>query len=313
MKNLVWILVFSLFAWTACEEMEVDPTLDDPAAAMAKGKPVAGNYFISSDWDGNVLSFTVDQSMAQAASHILIQIIDCEGNYIDHVVSSSIPIDFTTGNGTGCFFDNEGAFFKFDALDMYEADGTFTLWMTFSEGVQIESAAILIKSARNCFPFDLNITPNCEDDPDGEGHETAYAFGEEYATCFLDLDLNNDGRGDFNRWGWTNYISEGTYEWPIYAGAGQCDTDKGTLVGYLSVDYALGTLVATYTILDEYALDKTTHMYVGTGAVPQDCDKKCVGTVAPGQYTDMGDYKYTYTFTDLSGPVYLIAHAEVAL
>jgi len=300
MRTLIWISVFSLFAWTACEQSDVVPEFDTPAGA--KGKPVAGNYLVSSNWDGSVLSFTVDQSMTQATSHILIQLIDCDGNYIDHVVSSSLPIDFTTGNGTGCFFDNDGAFFKFDDLDIYEKNGSFTLWMTFSEGVQVESASILIKSARNCFPFDLNITPNCGDDPI-EGSETAYVFGGDNATCFLDL--------GFSRWGWTNYVEEGNYEWPIYAGAGQCELDKGTLVGTLYIDYAAGILTATYDFDAGFGLNKATHMYVGTKILPEECKKTCVYTVAPGQYTDMGDYKETYTFTGLSGPVYLVAHAEV--
>jgi hypothetical protein len=303
MKKLVWISAFAMLAFAACDHSGVEPYADAPVAPGSKGKPVAGNYFVSSNWDGNVLSFTIDQSATQATSHILVQLIDCDGNYIDHVVSSSLPIDFTTGNGTGCYFDNDGAFFKFDDLDLYEKNGTFTLWMTFSEGTEIAYGSILIKSAKNCFAFDLNIDSNCGDP--GEGHETAYAYGEEYAACFLDM--------GFSRWGWTNYISEGEYAWPIYAGAGQCDLSNGTLVGTLYVAYAEGTLNATYDLLAGYTLDKASHMYVGATSTPLDCKKNgCTPTVAPGQYSQMGDHKYTYTFTGLSGAVYVIAHAEVS-
>ena len=39
-------------------------------------------------------------------------------------------------------------------------------------------------------------------------------------------------------WGWSNgALSEGTYYFDIFAGAGQCDRTKGALVGLLTVDY----------------------------------------------------------------------------
>ena len=64
--------------------------------------------------------------------------------------------------------------------------------------------------------------------------ETAFAYNEETATCFLDLEEINT-----NRWGWTNgpfSESEHSYQFLIYSGAAQCDISKGTLVvHYLSI------------------------------------------------------------------------------
>ena len=57
--------------------------------------------------------------------------------------------------------------------------------------------------------------------------ETAYAYGEQYANCFLNIPGVTS-----NNWGWSNGpIGAGTYSWPIYAGAGQCNIGNGTLVG----------------------------------------------------------------------------------
>lgn len=74
--------------------------------------------------------------------------------------------------------------------------------------------------------------------PPESGTETAFAYGgEQLATCFLDLDFNSDSKSDFNRWGWTNGpLAAGSYSFDIYAGAGQCDLTKGTLVGTLNVE-----------------------------------------------------------------------------
>ena len=66
-------------------------------------------------------------------------------------------------------------------------------------------------------------------DPDPTGDcETAFAYGGSgIATCFLDIDEDLDGKSDFMRWGWTNSLQElESQTWPIYAGAGQCDTSK---------------------------------------------------------------------------------------
>jgi hypothetical protein len=301
MRNFLWSIALGVFVFTACEQG--GEGFDIPTSeSKAGGKPVAGNYGISSSWDGHTLTFTVDQSATQAVSHILLQVTDCDGNFVDHVVSSSIPVTYTTGNGTGCWFDNGGSFIKFDDLDIYQKQGSFTISVTFSEGVKLESAQILIKSAKNCFPFDLNITPNCGGG-EVDGHETAYAFGGDAASCFINY--------GFNRWGWTNQISEGAYEWPIYAGAGQCDLSKGTHVGTLSVQYADGTVTATYNLFDGFALNTTAHFYAGSTAVPQRCNpKSCTGTVAPGEYSVQGQGN-TYSVSGLSGNIYVIAHAEV--
>ena len=144
--------------------------------------------------------------------------------------------------------------------------------------------------------FDLGFTPP----PPQIDCETAYAFGGNYATCFLNLSPINA-----NNWGWTNYIGEGSYDWPIYAGAGQCDISKGTLVGNLSVEYFAGTVTITYEIDPEFELGDT-HVWVGTTPLPL---KKGKYSTAPGQFNH--NFVNPVVVSGLSGNIYIAAHAGV--
>jgi hypothetical protein len=300
MKKIL-LSLFSLMTaavlWTGCTEENIAPSASTADANAKKGKPVAGNYVVTSGVDGYTLSITIDQSATQAVSHLLLQVTDCDGNLVDanNVVSSSVPVNYTTGNGTGCAFSS-GSFIKFDDLDVFQRNGTFTITITFN--TQIQSGNILIKSATNCFPFALNFTNNCGTTPEEVKTETAFAYGDDVASCFL-----NNG---FSRWGWTNAIGEGDYAWAIYAAAGQCDLGKGTHVGTLNVSYHNGSMTVSYDIFSGYTLEET-HLYVGTAAFP--LGKNGSSTVAPGAFPYNGSS--VVTIDGLSGSVNVIAHAVV--
>lgn len=144
-----------------------------------------------------------------------------------------------------------------------------------------------------------------------ESCETAFAFGGA-ANCFLSIDEDGDGNGDFNRWGWyIGPLSQGTTTYDIYAGAGQCDLTKGTNVGTLTVNYSGSTATVTYNMSGPYVMDET-HVYVGSEILPR---KNGDFTVAPGQYGNIKDLTTattdSYTITGLSGDIYVIAHAVV--
>jgi hypothetical protein len=124
-------------------------------------------------------------------------------------------------------------------------------------------------------------------------YETAFAKGDA-AQCFIDH--------GFSRWGWTNPIGPGTYTWDLWAGAGQCDTSKGTLVGSVTVVYEGGDVTVTYNVGAPYLLDET-HVYAGYGMFPE--TKKGKLTVAPGQYYNDGPFD--------GSEVYVIAHAVVGI
>ena len=125
-------------------------------------------------------------------------------------------------------------------------------------------------------------------------YETAYAKGAD-AICFIPT---------FKNWGWTNPITpNGTYTWDLWAGAAQCDTTKGTLVGSVTVDYVNGGVKVTYNVFSNYILDET-HVYAGYTMFPK--DRRGNDTVAPGQYTNA-----TSPWSDKQG--YVIAHAVVGM
>mgnify|MGYP000868564792 CR=1 FL=1 len=84
--------------------------------------------------------------------------------------------------------------------------------------------------------------------------ETAYAyFGS------TSIPFNQDASAS-NAWGWYTTYQEGTF--PVYAGAGQNDLNKGTLVGYITVSGTTVTFVPfdNVTVLEQ-------HFYIG-GNIP---------------------------------------------
>jgi len=152
------------------------------------------------------------------------------------------------------------------------------------------------------YTFTVSITTECQIQTCG----TAYAYNASYATCFLDL--------GFTKWGWTNGpLGAGFYVFQLWAGAADCDTSKGRLVGQVTVNYDGSTAVVTYQIYEGNWIT-AIHLYVGNNHLPR--DKKGVETVTPGQYPYAHDpLNYvitdTYTVTGLSGNIYLVAHAVV--
>lgn len=154
------------------------------------------------------------------------------------------------------------------------------------------------------------------------GDETAYAVktldqtevDSDYSTCFNEEIIENVS---FNNWGWTNGpLSDPSGEliYDIYAGAGQCDLDKGTRVGELIVNYANGTLTVTYRMIGETYTLTETHLYAGNDPYPVNRGSGNY-TVAPGHYGNQNTHdnvtEYTYVVDGLSGDIYFIAQAVV--
>jgi len=141
------------------------------------------------------------------------------------------------------------------------------------------------------YPLECEPEPSCET---AFGRAQTADDGEN--TCFIDMEDYK-----FNRWGWTVKLpGEGTYIFDIYAGAGQCDLSKGTLVGTASVDYSDGTVSVDYDINDGYEINEI-HTYAGVDPVPSNPNNN-KPTVAPGQYT-IG--------TGLSGEINVILHSVI--
>jgi hypothetical protein len=154
-------------------------------------------------------------------------------------------------------------------------------------------------------------------DPTQSECETAFAYGGVYATCFREIDVEEPiGKRDFSRWGWTNGpLMAGSYAFEIYAGAGQCDLWRGTLVGELSVEYddVTGDVTVIYDIGSGWELYES-HLYVGCDMLPM---KNGRYTVAPGQYGNTHEYMegvdsdtFMVNVSCTSG-IYVVGHAVV--
>lgn len=129
--------------------------------------------------------------------------------------------------------------------------------------------------------------------------DTAYAKGTgDETVCFIGDAILDQGT-NANRWGWRmGPLSEGTYTYNVYAGAGQCNINNGYLVGTVEINYSGGTVTAKYDLIDGFTMTEE-HLYAGAAPYPI---KNGSYTLAPGQMK---------VGKNLSGPIYVIAHSEV--
>jgi hypothetical protein len=150
--------------------------------------------------------------------------------------------------------------------------------------------------------------------PPGACEETAWAKAPTNSTCFNSLpDLKS------NKWGWTNKLTAtGFYTFNLYAGAGQCDTSKGTLVGTVTVDFSTSTHTATvtYLMLPGHKLTEA-HLWVGGTQLPLVAGgKKGLPTAAPGLFPYLpviapDGLSATAIISGLPNTIYVAAHAQV--
>gem|GEM_PF-1567062 len=147
--------------------------------------------------------------------------------------------------------------------------------------------------------------------------ETAWAYGDDYAKPNWDY-VNN------RFWGWTNGpLSEGSYEWDLYAGAGANILSNGTVIGKVYVDYEDGCVTVTYEVDEGYAIGEA-HLWVGNDVLPKvKRGRTSVYTNAPGQFpygdsygfdpVDSSTWESTWTWTQcgFKGDIYVAAHAVV--
>lgn len=145
--------------------------------------------------------------------------------------------------------------------------------------------------------------------------ETAFARCAE-AYCFLDpafFDMNGDGKSDISRWGWTNRITgDDPLFCKLYAGAAQCDTEKGELVGTVLV--TRGSQEVKF-VVDSGRVLTEAHLYVGVDIAPYNVQGRY--SVAPGNFPFSGSYDrgvqegYLSSTIEMKVSSYFIFHAVV--
>ena len=179
-------------------------------------------------------------------------------------------------------------------------------------------------------PLGNHVTYN----PDtGEGYESEYrtfeivsCWGDETAWAYGGVEYADENwdHADSNNWGWTNGpLSEGSYEWDLYAGAGQNILSKGTVVGTVSVNYTGDCVYVTYSVDEGYYLGET-HLWVGNDWLPEVTrGRRTVYTDAPGQFPHGVDYgfdaadpgtwetEWSWSGCGFSGQIYVAAHGVV--
>ena len=189
---------------------------------------------------------------------------------------------------------------------------TETGWGEGQRLVERGSWAMFNRILLTCQPQDKNVPATTE---------TAFAFDGDQTGCFQQYGQFLDNP---QRWGWTNGpYDPGTYTFKLYAGAGLCDVSKGTLVGKVSMIYDGSTANVTYTLLGKnpqtgipYTL-REVHLYVGGEEFPRITNGSQAGdfTIAPGRFpyksTNLTSSTQSFTVPNLSGKLYLIAHAVV--
>jgi|GEM_PF-721274 len=251
------------------------------------------------DADGTIIAFTTT---------------DADGNYLfeNVVAGGDYSVVVYDGPEGSVATENAGGF-------MITALGADTSDIDF--GFYTEPVVVDVFGCMD--PLSLNYNPNatmddgsCEYDNNGDGDgsgfsETAYMYGN---TSFCD-DLGS------SRWGWAeeiiafgngNFYSSSITR-PIYAGAGQCDISKGTLVGSVTIDWVSSSagidVTVSYSMNAGYYVD-ATHTWIG--------DDLPANLIANGGFTVVNEndrvssdvINYTLPSFPSDHRFYVIAHME---
>ena len=112
-----------------------------------------------------------------------------------------------------------------------------------------------------------------------------------------------------NRWGWTNKVDQGATErMEIWAAAGQCDTSKGTLVGYADVSYVNDRVKVTVSGLTAPWAMTVSQLWAGEDYLPLRNNRY---VAAPGSFPDKQVVTADYDVHHTTAYVYVALHLDV--
>eukprot|EP00756_Hemistasia_phaeocysticola_P018484 Hpha_TRINITY_DN15597_c4_g3::TRINITY_DN15597_c4_g3_i2::g.108434::m.108434 len=131
--------------------------------------------------------------------------------------------------------------------------------------------------------------------------------------CFQDHPSPPSGR-----WGWTNKIANqpGTTLLELWAGAGQCNTSKGELIGSVMVVVTATDVIVTYTVSGSVNFEEY-HVYIGRSKwYYKSTATGYTASVSPGQFPlpeagHTGNTVQAPIPADCGDHFYVMAHAKV--
>jgi hypothetical protein len=260
-SQILGILAIVLFGAVSCNDAYLSDTQTDAMGSKMRAA-VAGNYAVEAgSTDGFNFTLTIDQSGAKDISHMIVQLVDCNGNFvtIENFTSAKVngtdwPLTSTTG--TDCKYEN--AFVKFDNFNF---DGGVVV-VEFTVDVQTSGGYFLIKSAQDCFEY--AIEGNCDKDEkcyDFKG-ETAWAAGTRYVT-----------KGNWATY--TSYTANSTFD--LFAG----QSHNAGSVTFSPVVGGMVTININLTGNWEFADVKENVKIQGYSVAPK-------GNPSPGQFANKG-------------------------
>lgn len=263
------------FDWTITKDVDVDEhnliTDGDPAASVYTVK-MTKNEGTDSD---HLTTGTIEIYNPHPSETLSATLVDGAASYLETTVisvapggSQSIDWESNDSNATSntASFDLLGSGYSDTVNYSYGTPGTVvndsavvndnntafggtrsisvtTTWnynVSFEcgadEGVNPNTASFT--SDADSGSASASVLVNCEDADNGGGggHETAFMVGE-FSFCDTagDGTLPGFNADDIHRWGWAEQIDDGHTTYEVYAGAGQCDTGKGTKVGSVTI------------------------------------------------------------------------------
>ncbi|MEO2062210.1 MAG: T9SS type A sorting domain-containing protein [Christiangramia sp.] len=314
-------------------EFKVVRSGDDPSAQEFE-EYVGPFYDLIADSDYTIIVRNVNTLCINSYDFRTPSLID---DPIDPVFEE-IPVSCVTGTGgisiPGEIGEDPFNYFYYLALAS-DFDPENPIYEPYPEGgfTGLYPGDYLIKVVNSTY-CDVGTFPFSIQQPECMSCETAFAKLEDDLNSYCFIDERPEGYDfslDFNanRWGWTNFMETSdfteengyTITLDLYAGAGQCDTSKGELAGYVEVYYNEGSVNISYHTVAGYWIEGV-HTYVGEEPYMwHQKGKKNPPeyTVAPGQYPFNSNGSLDYNYDTSVSPItlggvegfYVIAHADV--
>lgn len=154
------------------------------------------------------------------------------------------------------------------------------------------------------------LGPVCASLPSMKVTETAFAVAKGRTRHFIDFDTPHSNRESS---GCTNGpFDEGLYRLDLRVHASQ-ETDRDVLVGSVYLSYHASVATVVYDMDIEYGLEEV-HLYVGKWPLPRGARGNITLTSSHFPYTDEhlgGLHEHAFMVPDLTGPIYVVAHATV--